>query len=822
LSKRAVSGIMLVTLLIGMLTLAFNIQPVKAEGTVYIRADGSIDPPTAPLRCNGNFYALTGNISTGANGIVIEKSNIVLDGEGYFIQGTNMGIGILLSEVSNVEIMNLEVKNFSIGIYLSEGSKSNRISAVNAVNNGYGLLLEQSSDNMIFANNILKNMRGVGFSNSSNNRFYYINFIENGQHVYDFALENPTVIPSINIWDDGYSWGGNYWSDYVGVDANEDDIGDTPYIIDSNNVDYHPICSHKPLHPGYYETSEFLIGSIAVGVILPESNGMNDPNTENWTETEESKVVAKITNALNWLKAYNPSANISFSMEINYRVPTSLEPISRWYSEYPLWVTETIYNLGYRSILDYVNNLRNRLRTDWAFILFIVDSSNDADGCFPEGYDAGAIIGGPFVISTTRWINGFMDAILAHEICHLFYATDEYNGVREFSGYLNCPDADGAICLMTSNAWRLCKATQQQLGWRDTDGDGIPDIIDTFPKITMDMHQYQEANGILTYTGFVTEDPYHNSNPYSRPRWPDWQEVFFRIPKTRRSITVNTITKVEYRIDDGPWMNATPVDGDFDEAQEYFTLNISASSLGNHSIDLRAMNTVGNIAFLYGSPPLSASISPPSSSILVGQSVNFTSTVNGGTPPYNYQWYLNNNPVSDATTSSWAFTPTATGSFTIYLNVTDNLGNSAKSNETIVTVAPQLSVSISPTSASILVGRSVTFTSTVSGGYTPYSYQWYLNGNPVSSETSASWTFTPTTSGIYHVYLKATDAKGNLAQSDTARITVATIPVGGYSIPIQSPKTAKSLTPYLILTAILIIALTTIKRKTTRKTKKPP
>jgi len=32
-----------------MLALAFNIQPVKASGSIYIRADGSIDPPTAPI-----------------------------------------------------------------------------------------------------------------------------------------------------------------------------------------------------------------------------------------------------------------------------------------------------------------------------------------------------------------------------------------------------------------------------------------------------------------------------------------------------------------------------------------------------------------------------------------------------------------------------------------------------------------------------------------------------------------------------------------------------------------------------------------------------
>jgi len=47
LERKPVSGIVLTAFLIGMLTLAFNVQPVSASGTTSIRADGSVDPPTA-------------------------------------------------------------------------------------------------------------------------------------------------------------------------------------------------------------------------------------------------------------------------------------------------------------------------------------------------------------------------------------------------------------------------------------------------------------------------------------------------------------------------------------------------------------------------------------------------------------------------------------------------------------------------------------------------------------------------------------------------------------------------------------------------------
>ena len=85
---------------------------------------------------------------------------------------------------------------------------------------------------------------------------------------------------------------------------------------------------------------------------------------------------------------------------------------------------------------------------------------------------------------------------------------------------------------------------------------------------------------------------------------------------------------------------------------------------------------------------------------------------------------------------------------------------------------PVPSVSISPISAVIEVAQSQSFTSTVSGGTSPHSYQWYLNGTLVSGATSGSWTFTPTSAGSYTVYAKMTDAVGMQATSNNATVTV--------------------------------------------------
>jgi len=56
LERKAKSGIMVTLLAISMLTLAFNIQPDKASGTKYIRADGSADPITALMQPDTGIY----------------------------------------------------------------------------------------------------------------------------------------------------------------------------------------------------------------------------------------------------------------------------------------------------------------------------------------------------------------------------------------------------------------------------------------------------------------------------------------------------------------------------------------------------------------------------------------------------------------------------------------------------------------------------------------------------------------------------------------------------------------------------------------------
>jgi len=80
-----ISIVWVVLLLVAVFGVILNVPVVRAGGTIYIRPDGSICPPEAPIERDGNIYTLTDNITSSGSGIVVERDNIIIDGAGYII-----------------------------------------------------------------------------------------------------------------------------------------------------------------------------------------------------------------------------------------------------------------------------------------------------------------------------------------------------------------------------------------------------------------------------------------------------------------------------------------------------------------------------------------------------------------------------------------------------------------------------------------------------------------------------------------------------------------------------------------------------------------
>jgi len=189
------------------------------------------------------------------------------------------------------------------------------------------------------------------------------------------------------------------------------------------------------------------------------------------------------------------------------------------------------------------------------------------------------------------------------------------------------------------------------------------------------------------------------------------------------------------------------------------TLNYKANSTGSINIYLNATDNLNyqvksNLALLnvYSQP--TASISPASASITVGNTQQFTSTTAGGSTPYTYQWfqkapggsYL---AVSGATSNSFSFVTsiaTATGTWSFILQVNDNVGAAVNSSVALVTVnLPKVSASagfggsISPSGdVSVNFNENITFSIVANTGY--YIADVVVNGGSVGAVTSYTFT----------------------------------------------------------------------------------
>ncbi|MGI8982732.1 MAG: dockerin type I domain-containing protein [Pirellulaceae bacterium] len=336
------------------------------------------------------------------------------------------------------------------------------------------------------------------------------------------------------------------------------------------------------------DTAEYMLGDVYVNVVLMESDSSMSPfdvSTENWTASEISDVKARITDGLKWWEETldrMPSVRdglLKFTIDWTHAdtpVHTGYEPITRLSQEFPLWVYDFLGNVGFAQSGNFLTDLRayndaQRLahNANWAFTIFVADDSYDLQFDFNDNPDddipdydgrgrfatgsnpsrSFAYAGGnAFVMPADR-----PASIVAHETGHIFWALDEYNtsDAQLKRGYYNTQNSNSngnpAISIMASGtkvddayaAHISSTPSLEMIGWKDSDGDGIFDVLDV-PFALTGTGKYNSAASTFKFVGKSQVRTLANQNTSG----------------LKSDITINQIDRAEYSIDGGAWTTA--------------------------------------------------------------------------------------------------------------------------------------------------------------------------------------------------------------------------------------------------------------------------
>jgi len=178
---------------------------------------------------------------------VSDSSDVTISNEiesAAYIEGV-----IFVERSTNVTVSNNSVQaSLSYAIWFRNSNSTivtnNRVTGggVNGYSNwDQGIVLESSPIFQIIGNNVTLEAVGIRISSSTTGHVYHNNLVNNTVQAQDDQ-------PGQNSWDNGYPSGGNYWSDFKGIDncsgpqqnvcPSPDGIGDTPYVISSAQDNY--------------------------------------------------------------------------------------------------------------------------------------------------------------------------------------------------------------------------------------------------------------------------------------------------------------------------------------------------------------------------------------------------------------------------------------------------------------------------------------------------------------------------------------------------------------------------------------------------------
>ena len=267
--------------------------------TVY-NSDSSTDMGGIKLISTSNATIINCSLYNNSNGIFLTSNcyyNNILNN--VITNNTNIGIKLELDCYFNNINGNIIVNNTNIGLSLYSACSNNTIAINTIEHNKIGVDISGfSNNNTFFENQIINNLNlGVGIHKLPKVSCYYNIF-------YGNTFNNPQGINamdncSTNKWD--YGKIGNSWQDYVGRDANDDGIGDTPYNISGTGgaQDKYPIYSDRQdIFPpngddnDYEEGTTDVIGGVIIIIIIAGIAGAI--GLLYWMRPEEVKAFARM------------------------------------------------------------------------------------------------------------------------------------------------------------------------------------------------------------------------------------------------------------------------------------------------------------------------------------------------------------------------------------------------------------------------------------------------------------------------------------------------------------------------------------------------